>query len=129
MKISKYLPILLCLYCLNALAWGWGKYEAYECPNQESAQECSALCKKENMQLEFKVNREKNFVMILMYEGGKGAGSSTFDNCKIIDTDNWSCERDSRISMMRMAMKNGVYDRTMHDLTGRLVNFYSCAKR
>lgn len=129
MNINKFLFILISLYSLNVNAWGWGKYEAYDCPDRDSAEACNTLCKKQNMQMEFKVNQQKNFVMILSYEGGKSAGGSTFDNCKIIDSDNWSCERDSKLSMMRIAMKDGLFVEKLIDLTGRLRNFYSCGKR
>lgn len=128
-RINGILFFLISIYSLNSFAWGWGKYNLYDCPNQESAEACNTLCKKDNVQLEFKLNQQKNFVMALLYEGGKSAGSSTYDNCKIIDAENWSCERDSKLSMVRIAMKDGLFERKMLDLTGRLSNFYSCAKR
>lgn len=81
-----------------AMAWNpfGSKLQVYECKTRYEANTCSSGCKAiEDVQIEFKVNVEKSLVTRIDYENGKQSGSVSFENCKVIDVKNWSCEQES----------------------------------
>lgn len=131
-KNAKYLLLLIGIYSANLHAWGWGKHDVYECP-EIGVSTCGSSCQKTEFQIEFKVDVSKNLVMLHTYEGKKSLGSSIYDDCKIIDNKNWSCERSSVLNMTFLSMRNGLFEKRSYDLrkTGRPVagDHFACAKR
>jgi len=106
----------LILNATLALAWNPlnSKLQMYECKNLHAAMKCDSSCKRlDDAKVEFKVNVDKSFVTLIRYEDGNQAGSRPLEGCKVIDTNNWSCEEDSTIASTyrggTYAMTNGQY--------------------
>jgi hypothetical protein len=82
------------------------KLQVYECARNV----CDSTCKKVNgLFFEFKINKEKNFVLLNAFRDGNIQGNNALKNCSIIDSKNWSCEDNSEISLNRHSMTNQVY--------------------
>jgi hypothetical protein len=130
--IKKALPISIFLFLHIGLAnaWGWGKYDTYECPSIDSAISCNSVCRKSNFQNEFKLNNEKNIVLLIQYENGVSIGSKVLENCTIFDAKNWSCKSGvNGFTEHKYDMENGIYIQTLIYLKGNLKDSFSCAKR
>ena len=110
-KIKILLVTILLSMSTNLLALGWGKYDYYTCPTDLAASECNSSCKKEVYQIEFTVNQRKNLVMLQWYEEGKISVNPIYDDCKIIDSKNWSCESKSTFIHRYLKMRSGQFEK------------------
>lgn len=82
------------------------KLQVYEC----SRHICDSSCKKvDGLFFEFKVNKEKNFVLLNSFRDGNIQGNTALKNCSIINSKNWSCEDSSENSINRHSMTNQVF--------------------
>ena len=109
-KIKILLVTILLSMSTNLLAWGWGKYDFYNCPTDLAARECNSSCKKDSIQIEFTVNQQKNLVMLQFYNEGKISGNPIYDDCKIIDSKNWSCESKTTFTRTYQGMRSGQFE-------------------
>ena len=128
----KYILLTIALFSVNAYAGLFdSKLQYYECPNMESANKCNSSCVKEKgYEIEPKVNKSASIVIIARYQDGKVDGGSTSENCKIIDSKNWSCTYETPRAFSSDKMINGQYS---HYFWMKLPNgtesiSHSCAK-
>ena len=107
------------------------KLQYYTCPNMESANQCNSSCTKEKgYKIEPKINKNASIVMIARFQDGKVDGSSTEENCKIIDNKNWSCTYESQRYFSSKKMVSGQYSSYSFSqiIIGKTSEGHSCAK-
>lgn len=106
----------LILNATLALAWNPfdSKLQVYRCKDQPSAMACNTCERLDGKKMEFKVNVEKSTVMWVLYDNGEVKGTNALENCRVVDSKNWSCEvvpnyGDSSFHGSRQSMANGQY--------------------
>jgi hypothetical protein len=104
------LVALLISMSANIFAFGWGKYDYYNCPTDLAASECNSSCKKDSIQIEFIVNQQKNLIMLQFYDEGKISKNPIYGDCKIIDSRNWSCESKTTFTRTYQGMRSGQFE-------------------
>ena len=102
---------LLTIVLISSSAFG-GKLELYDCNKEFDALQCNVNCKKNNGQLEFKVNSNGNKVIRYSYKDGNFVQSISFENCVVVDSDNWECRSLDNSRMSTAIMRNGIHSFT-----------------
>ena len=79
------------------------------CNSVFEANSCNSGCTvvNANQYNKFSINRQEKFIIKTFYEGGTLVSQSVLENCKIIDSENWSCGKEDGkpVDMMN----NGVH--------------------
>lgn len=78
---------------------------------------CNQNCKREKIapqidnESEFKVNVTKGIVMWSSFRKNENYANGIFENCKVVDEQNWICEFSLDIlnTKQKRIMKNGIY--------------------
>lgn len=86
-----------------------GDYLVYKCQTIKAANSCSDCEKIKKVSITFKVQPINNTVLYTTYRDGVEARTDTFDNCKVIDANNWHCQLDGQGYSFEQTMTDGVY--------------------
>ena len=127
------------LICQSAFAGLFdNKLQQYRCKDAEQAHSCTSCevtdlvekCKSYyKIELEFKVDKEQNRVIKIVYNLGKMAESDYLNNCKVIDKKNWICANKDSFATSTKKMVNGIYTNISQDSDKRnTFTYYQCAK-
>lgn len=94
------------------------KLKQYQCKSSEQAHSCVS-CESTDfyekgksihkIEYEFKIDKEQNRVMKVVYDLGKVSSSDYLDNCKVIDSKNWICFYKGGWFTIIEKMTNGVF--------------------
>jgi hypothetical protein len=132
--IKTYSMMAALFISINSFAWPFdGKLDLYACEDSLSANSCNSSCRRSgDVQLEFKIDMKQNIVFFTAYKGGLQGNSGSYDNCKIIDKQNWICKTDDEMGgTLEQKMINGVYTSSVVIFPrnrSKLYTSYSCAK-
>lgn len=113
-----------------------GGYKYHECKNEQDAYSCGKSCVLTKVTLDIKVNVNNNIVQVSAFEDGKLLTTHSPENCKVVDTKNWTCgygyTSDKYGSYNNItAMNDGLFisiNEAQSKLTG-VSKLYNCAKR
>lgn len=83
--------------------------EQYSCKNNVSAQNCSD-CQLTGLKLKFLVDKNQNTVMQKVWIKTKLVGSEYFEGCKVTNSDNWICKRESKINDITVTTEEKMID-------------------
>jgi hypothetical protein len=96
--------------------------------NSEAAHSCSGCTRLKDQTIELKVSPQGNFVMRVSYKNNVPTSSQTFQDCKVFDKSNWSCDfADKTKAQYTHSMSNGIYTFRFWD-PSIIVMSYACAK-
>jgi hypothetical protein len=100
----------------------------YTCPSENLITSCSS-CKKEDIDITFKVNIE-NQIVIKKINNGYTTSVSNLDECKIADKNNWICKTywSNGNLFIKNVMTEGVYSEIYYNFYGNKTVSFSCAK-
>ena len=99
-KIISLTFIFLCLSgCTKE------KLDVLRCESERDALVCNNQCVIDTqIKYQIKVNETKGVVMIIVSHEGQQSARVTFDNCQIIDSNNWKCQKN-----LNSSMANGIF--------------------
>ncbi len=112
------------------------KIKQYQCKNSEIAHSCSSCQSTEfyekgklvyKIEYQFKVDKEQNRVMKIVYDMNKVTSSDYLDNCKVSDNKNWICTYKGGWSTISEKMVNGIYVSIYESKNDSLTGYF-CAK-
>ena len=124
--LEKYTPRFSYLRCVGFLLFVIStntysfelfekKYDVYICGDDGKG------CRKDSIQLSFKVDDKKNIVIMNFYDKGKFDSSKALEKCKVINSKNWEC-----VNTLRSTYGSSQVVYTMSD--GRLSDDSSTTK-
>ena len=127
MKLTIIPLLTIVLISSGAFA---GKLELYDCNKEFDALQCNLHCKKNSGQLEFKVNPSGNKVIRYSYKDGNFVQSVSFENCVVVDSDNWECRSLDNSGTSTAIMRNGIHSftSTYKSQSKLFRNTFFCAK-
>ena len=138
--MKKIILLILSIFiCQSAFAGLFDKkLQQYRCKDSEQAHSCTS-CEVTDLvdkgetyykiEYEFKVDKEQNRVMQIIFNLGKMAQSDYLDNCKVIDKKNWICTDKNHFATVTKKMVNGIYTKINLDRDNRSpFTYYQCAK-
>ena len=138
--MKKIILLILSIFiCQSAFAGLFDKkLQQYRCKDAEQAHSCTS-CEITDLvdkgksyykiEFEFKVDKEQNRVMQIIFNLGKTAHSDYLDNCKVIDKKNWICTDKGYFATVTQKMVNGIYTKIILDTDKRnIFTDYQCAK-
>ncbi len=97
----KIIVSLLLMTASSAFAES-GEYEAYNCgQSTANANSCSGCQKINDVSLTLKVQPLNNTVLLVRYNNNQVATTVAYENCKVVDKNNWQCETRYAIHTMR----------------------------
>lgn len=129
MRIAFFLLVLIT--CESSFAQTLpNRLKYYQCPTKSAALQCNADCKFEGIETEYKVNPANNTVMAIDFVlKDKTQESRILDRCKVVDTENWQCDRipDKLVEKQITTMTKGkVFINTIYAIGNSQA--YSCDK-
>jgi hypothetical protein len=127
------------LICQSAFAGLFdNRLQQYRCKDAEQAHSCTScevtdLVEKGKsyfkIEFEFKVDKQQNRVMMIVFDLGKMAQSDYLDNCKVIDNKNWICTNKNSLVTSTKKMVKGIYTGiTLDTDKSNIYTDYQCAK-